>query len=187
MDAFGYLSVLLSIIIGLGVTQLLTSLGRVIRHRDRVRVDWLPILWSIVLLVVFVQVWWSMFGLRRQNDWTFGAFLFILGQTCGLYLMAAVLLPEQIETDSVDLAEHYQRQHRWFFSFLVATLILSLLKDRVINGRFPGGDNLGFHIVMLALSLSSILISSRRYQEASGIVAAGIIATYIALLFPRLQ
>ena len=187
MDAFGYLSVLLSIIIGLGVTQLLTAIGRVIRHRDRVRIDWLPLLWAIVLLVVFVQVWWSMFGLRGRNDWTFGAFLFILAQTCGLYLMSAVLLPEQIDAESVDLAAHYERQRRWFFSFLVATLILSLLKDRVINGRFPGGANLGFHIVMLALSISCMFIGSRRYQEATVILGAAIIATYIALLFPRLQ
>ena len=187
MDAFGYLSVLLSIIIGLGVTQLLTGIGRVIRHRDRVRVDWLPVLWAIVLLVVFVQVWWSMFGLRGKDEWTFGAFLFVLAQTCGLYLMSAVLLPEQIDAESVDLAAHYQRQHQWFFGLLVATLILSLLKDRVINGRFPEGENLIFHVVMLALSISSIFISSRRYQEASGIVGAGIIMTYIALLFPRLQ
>ena len=64
MDAFSYLSVLLSIILGLGLTQLLTAVGRVIRHRDRVRVDWLPMLWAGVLLVVYVQVWWSMFGLR---------------------------------------------------------------------------------------------------------------------------
>ena len=98
MDAFGYLSVLLSIIIGLGVTQLLTGLGRVIRHRDQVRIDWLPLLWAFVLLVVFVQVWWSMFGLRNYTGWTFGSFLFILGQTSALYLMAAVLLPEQLDT-----------------------------------------------------------------------------------------
>jgi hypothetical protein len=52
MDAFGYLSVLLSIILGLGLTQLLTAIGRLIRHRDRVRVHWLPLLWAAVLLLI---------------------------------------------------------------------------------------------------------------------------------------
>ena len=37
MDAFSYLSILLSIIVGLGLTQILTAVGRIIRHRDRVR------------------------------------------------------------------------------------------------------------------------------------------------------
>src|SRR2546430_11876759 len=51
-----YLSVLLSIILGLGLTQVLTAVGRLVRHRDRVRPDWLPLLWAAVLLVVYVQV-----------------------------------------------------------------------------------------------------------------------------------
>jgi hypothetical protein len=110
MDAFSYLSVLLSIIVGLGLTQLLTAAGRLIRHRDRVRVDWLPLLWAAVLLVVFVQVWWSMFGLRTYREWTFTGFLLILAQTCTLYMMAAVVLPEQVEGTTVDLAAHYERR-----------------------------------------------------------------------------
>src|SRR4051812_23106209 len=111
MDEFSYLSVLLSIIIGLGLTQLLTAVGRLIRHRDRVRFDWLPLLWASALLVVFVQVWWSMFGLRTFQQWTFPDFLLVLSQTCTLYLMAAVVLPEQVEGTTVDLAAHYERQH----------------------------------------------------------------------------
>ena len=187
MDAFGYLSVLLSIIIGLGVTQLLTAFGRVITHRDRVRIDWLPLLWGVILLVVFVQVWWSMFGLRLQRDWTFGGFLFILAQTGALYLMAAVLLPEQIDAESIDLAAHYERQRRWFFSFLVAALVISLAKDRVMNGSWPSSLNFAFHMIVMALALSAIFIGRRRYQEFAGIAGAGIFAAYIVVLFPRLQ
>lgn len=186
MDAFSYLSVLLSIIIGLGVTQLLTGVGRIIRNRDRVQVDWLPLLWAAILLVVFVQVWWSSFGLRTYRDWTFGSFLFILAQTGTLYLMAAVLLPEQID-ENPSLAVHYERQHRWFFGFLVAALTFSILKDRVINRQWPGSVNLGFHALMAAEALSAIFVRRRRYQEIVGILAVATIAAYIGLLFTRLQ
>jgi hypothetical protein len=187
MDAFSYLSVLLSIIIGLGLTQLLTAVGRLIRHRDRVRFDWLPLLWAAVMLVIFVQVWWSMFGLRSHRDWTFTAFLLVLAQTCTLYMMAAVVLPEQVDQTTVDLASHYEREHRWFFGFLIATLVISVAKDEVLNGSWPSAFNLGFHIFVAALSLSAIIVRSRRYQEAVGIVGAAAMATYIGLLFMRLQ
>ena len=187
MDAFSYLSVLLSIIIGLGMTQVLTAVGRVIRHRDRVAMYWLPVLWAAVMLVVFVQVWWSSFGLRQYGDWTFVGFLLLLGQTCTLYMMSAVILPDQVDETRVDLAAHYQRQHQWFFSFLVATLVLSLLKDRVINGRWPSGVNLGFHIFLGALALSAIFVRQRRYQEIVGGAGAAAIAVYIWLLFMRLR
>ena len=109
VDAFSYLSVLLSIILGLGLTQLLTAFGRLIRHRDRVRPDWLPLLWAAVLVVVYVQVWWAMFGLRSVRDWTFVAFLTVLAQTMTLYMMAALIVPEAVDDTGVDLAAHYDR------------------------------------------------------------------------------
>src|SRR5690242_855024 len=107
MDAFSYLSVLLSIILGLGLTQLLTAAGRLIRHRDRVRVHWLPLVWAAVLLVIYVQVWWSMYGLRLRSGWTFGAFSIVLAQTAALYLMAAVVLPEHVDEAHGDLGVYF--------------------------------------------------------------------------------
>jgi hypothetical protein len=186
LDAFPYLSVLLSIILGLGLTQVLTAVGRLVRHRDRVRLDWLPLLWAAVLLVVYVQVWWSMFGLRYHRDWTFVAFLIVLAQTGTLYVMAAVVLPEQLD-EAVDLRMYYEHQHRWFFGFFLATLIISVIKDLVINGRLPEGLNLGFHIFLAAVCISAVLIRRRRYQEVVGVTCAAAMAVYIGLLFSRLR
>jgi len=187
MDAFSYLSVLLSIIIGLGLTQVLTATGRLIRHRDHVRADWLPLLWAAVLLVVYVQVWWSMFGLRTYQDWTFTAFLLVLAQTGTLYVMAAVVLPEDVGEAGVDLGAYYDRHHRWFFGFFLATLIISVAKDLVITGRLPGTTNLAFHIFFAAVCTSALLIRRRRYQEVVGAAGAVAMASYIGLLFARLR
>ena len=187
MDAFSYLSVLLSIIIGLGLTQVLTAVGRIVRHRDRVRADWLPLLWAAVLLVVYVQVWWAMFGLRHVSEWTFAMFIVVLAQAATLYLMAAVALPEQVEEHQpIDLSDYYNRQHRWFFGFFFATLVISVIKDVVINGSVPAPLNLGFHIFLAAASLSAIVVRRRRYHELVGVASAVAFAAYIGLLFARL-
>jgi hypothetical protein len=187
MDAFSYLSVLLSIIIGLGLTQVLTAIGRLIRHRDRVRPDWLPLLWAAVMLLIYVQVWWSMFGLRHYRDWTFLSFLIVLTQTGTLYLMAAVALPEQPDESGLDLREYYGRQHRWFFGFFLATLAVSVAKEVIIAGRLPEAMNLAFHLFLAAASASAIVIRRRRYQEVVGVACAAAIAAYIGLLFMRLR
>ena len=186
MDAFSYLSVLLSIVLGLGLAQLLTAAGRLIRHRDRVRVDWLPLLWAAVLLILYVQVWWAMFGLRELREWTFVAFLAVLAQTITLYMMAAVVLPEQVDETGVDLAAYYERQHRWFFAFFLATLVVSVAKDLIITGHLPAPLNLAFHGVLAAASVSAIVVRRRRYHEVVGIIVALAVAAYIALLFTRL-
>lgn len=187
MDAFSYLSVLLSIILGLGLTQLLTAVGRVIRHRDHVRMDWLPMLWAAVLLLVYVQVWWSMFGMRQLRSWTFLEFLVVLGQTVTLYMMAALLLPDDIDASGVDLRGYYERQHRWFFTFFLATLVISVGKDVLIGGRLPEQLNVAFHIVFAAIALSAILVRRRRYHEIVGLTGAAAMVAYVGLLFARLR
>jgi hypothetical protein len=187
MDAFSYLSVLLSIILGLGMTQLLTATGRLIRHRDRVRVHWLPLLWAAVLLVIYVQVWWSMYGLRNHTGWTFLAFAAVLTQTATLYVMAAVALPEEIEASGTDLGVFFDRHHRWFFAFFLATLVVSVMKDVILDGRLPTRTNLGFHLVLAAGCVIGLLATRRRYQEVLGVGFAVAIVVYIGALFTRLH
>jgi len=187
VDSFSYLSVLLSIIIGLGLTQLLTATGRLIKHRDKVRVDWLPLLWAALLLVIYVQVWWAMFGLRHLRDWTFPAFLTVLAQTGTLYIMAAVALPEDIDEAGVDLRAYYERHHRWFFGFFLATVAVSVAKDLVVAGQLPDAVNLGFHVLLAAVCIVALVERRRRVHEAIGIVCAGLMFLYIGLLFVRLE
>ena|SRR5689334_16694955 len=187
MDAFSYLSVLLSIIIGLGVTQVLTAAGRLIRHRDRVRVTWLPVLWACVMLVVYVQVWWSMFGLRGKTDWTFAAFLVVLAQTATLYMMAAVVLPDEVSESGVDLGTYYERNRAWFFGFFLATLVISVLKDVLLSGQLPDAVNLGFHVFFALACISALIVRRWRYHEVLGVTCASAMVTYIALLFARLH
>ena len=50
MDAFSYLSVLISIILGLGITQLLTGLGRLMQVRRRTRLYGPAVAWVALLL-----------------------------------------------------------------------------------------------------------------------------------------
>jgi hypothetical protein len=186
MDAFSYLSVLLSIVLGLGLTQILTAVGRLIRHRDRVRVHWLPLLWAGLLLLIYVQVWWSMYGLRLRREWTFLAFVVVLAQTATLYVMAAVALPEEIEVNT-DLGAYFDRQHRWFFGFFLATLIISVAKDFILGGQLPDRLNLGFHAVFAAGCITGLLIPRRRYQEILAITLAIALLAYIGVLFARLH
>lgn len=187
MDAFGYLSVLLSIVLGIGLTQILTASGRLIRHRQFVRFYWPPLLWAGVLVVIYVQTWWSMFGLREETGWTFLAFLVVLAQTVTLYMVAALVLPEEVGDRGVDLREYYERQSAWTFGFILATLIVSILKDLVLGGRLPRPENLAFHVFLILMCIAAIVIRRPRFHEGLAVVGAVSIGVYIAALFARLQ
>jgi len=187
MDAFSYLSVLLSVIIGLGISQLLTSFGRLIRHRDIVRSYWPSLLWAGVLLLIFIQSWWAMFVLRHYTDWTFLAFAIVLLQTIALYMMAAVVLPETVEEAGVDLRIHFEKHRRWVFGFLLVAVITSVVKDVILYGRFADPANLAFHAIFMVSCISAILVRSARFHEFMAIASAIAMGAYVATLFARLQ
>ena len=187
MDAFNYLSVLLSIIIGLGMTQVLTAIGRIIRQRHAVVFYWVPAVWANLLLLIYVQSWWAMFGLREHRAWQFTDFLIVLLQAVTLYMMAAVVLPETIADDAVDLRAHYRNQRRWFFGFFLATLVVSVAKDLILAGAWPSGMNLGFHAVFAAIALIAIVSRRDRMHESLALLSGAVFATYVAVLFARLR
>lgn len=188
MDAFSYLSVLLSIILGFGITQVLQGLAGVIQHRARVAWYWPALCWALLLLLVDVQVWWALFGLRDFHGWTFLAFLVVLLQVIPLYMAAVLVLPPALPGDSgLDLRENYYRHHRWFFAFLVAALAASLLKDVVLAGELPRPGNLAFHLMWISLSLAAAISRRDWFHKANTLVAGLGFVTYVAVLFSKLQ
>ena len=112
MNEFSYLSVLLSIIIGLAVTQLLTGMRGQMLGRERVRGFWSTQMWAGVLLLVCTQTWWAMFDLRARQAWDFSDFAILLAQTIALYLLTGLVYPDFSADRAVDLRAHYFAQRR---------------------------------------------------------------------------
>ena len=186
MDAFSYLSVLLSIIIGLAMTQVLLGYRALLLSRSRVRLYWPVLLWSALILILATQNWWSSFGLAEHESWTFPVFATILLQTILLYMMAGLVLPDIPPGEPVDLEAHYYREVTPFFAIMLAMLAVSVVKDLLLDGHLPEGENLAFHGLFAAVALAALLTRRPRLHELLPplmVVATGV---YIALLFARL-
>ncbi|MEP6730930.1 MAG: hypothetical protein ABJE10_09840 [bacterium] len=187
MDQFNYLAVLISIILGLGITQLLGGVGRLLQGRRRVRVYWPSLAWVALLLIIDVQTWWTMFGLRQVRRWTFVEFLVVLLQPIVLYLLAALALPEATTDDTVDLRANYYGHSRWFFGLAVLLLVVSVVKDLTLSGRLPGPLNLSMH-GLFALGWGGAAITRREgYHRWLVVYTTILMIGYIALLFVHLQ
>lgn len=186
MDEFSYLIILVSIILGLGITRLLTGLGQQIERRGQIRSYWPAITWAIILLLVHVQSWWSMFGMRSHEGWTFLAFLVVLLQPIALYLLSALVLPTAGAGAVVDLRAHYYAQTRWFFALFGVLLVTSLVKDLTLSGSLPDTPNVAFHLVFLALAVTGAITKREGFHHANAAVTVVLLGVYIAALFSRL-
>jgi hypothetical protein len=185
MDAFSYLSVLISIVIGLALTQLLQGFRTILIARHRVRFYGPTLGWGVLLLFIGVQMWWAMFGMRQIVGWTFLQFALVLLQTVLLYLLAALVLPDVGSEQDVDLREHYFSQAPWFFGFGLALLVVSIVKDLVTGGR-PNNTNLTFHALFFVSWAIAAVTESEAYHQLLPWLMTVVFGVYILLLFARL-
>src|SRR5881275_953985 len=116
MDAFSYLSVLISIVLALGMTRVLAGVGEMLQARSRRRLYWVHAVWVANLFLYLVVAWWIFYRWRNQQPWTFFLFIFVLISPTILYLASIVLFPREGDLDpAIDYKAHYYANHRTFF------------------------------------------------------------------------
>lgn len=198
MDDFSYLSVLISIVLGLGVTNLLLGLARVIQLRERVKIYWPTLAWALTLLLVHVQTWWTMFSLREIEVWTFPLFALVLLQPILLFFLSALTLPDFDRHDTLDLRSNYFAQARWFFGILLALLLNSLLRGALLSADIQEGAHISmgslqvqvdliFHLVFIGGVTCGIIWMNEIYHKVLAALSVGALVLYIATLFTKLH
>lgn len=186
MDEFSYLSVLLSIILGLAITQVLQGYRALLLARGRVMFSTPVVIWSLLILLFAAQAWWASFDLRDRTHWDFLSFAVILLQMILLYMLAALVFPDVGPSDTVDLGEHSERHRRAFFGILIAMLLTSVTKTVILDDRLPSPTNLAFHLLLTGIAIAGILGKSRRVQLVLAVGAIIGFLAYVALLFAHL-
>jgi hypothetical protein len=94
MSLFEYVAVIVAVIIGMGVTQILQGVGGLLEARTRVRLYWVHLVFTGIILVGHFQFWWLFWSSRQVEAWSFFPFLFLLLQPIILYLISTLGFPE---------------------------------------------------------------------------------------------
>src|SRR3712207_1485139 len=135
MDAFGYISVIFSVVIGLGLSHLLTGFVELVKARRRVRFYWVHLLWVALTFVGHIFLWWSMWNLRLLRDWDFFSFLLVLLAPVLLYAAASFLIPKLEPDASIDLREYFYENRPAFFGINAAFTALMSAENWLLTGR----------------------------------------------------
>jgi hypothetical protein len=165
MTPFEFVGVFFSVVIGLGVTHLLSALSDVLEIRRRVRFYWVQSVWLVVVLLLLVQGWWGMWDLQSAPRWTYPAFLLQIGKLICLYLLSTLVLPRAAEgAGELDLAGHYYDMRAIFFTLLTLNMVLALVVNVTL---FDAALLSGAALIPAAggiLAAVAALTSSRAYH-----------------------
>ncbi len=181
MDVAAHAITLISIIIGLGLTEMFAKLYRLIRNRRRVRWDYLPLAWVFTLFLLVLNFWWFLF-LRLEGSAQTGTvadFGIILVPPILLFVATASVLPDFSGEDDWDMRRDYDEQRR----VILVTLALyqvSTFATAMAIGRFSWDFLAIVRLAILALIVAVLLSKSRRWDWLA-------VVAMLAVLFFRLS
>ena len=186
MSVAEYIAAFVSIIIGLALADLVTSLQRLLRAGRRVSWDWLTPMAALLTMAFVINVWWTMYGsLLRLDRISVAAFVPDLISLLLLFSIASSALPDEVPAEGLVLSRFYEDNRRWFWRlFALYTLWVTVVNGvRAASGGASAGTLAGVTVPNLVLAtLMVVLASTPRRRIHYAIVALLLVVTALAWL-----
>ena len=135
MSSFEFISILMSIIIGLGVTNLLAGTGRAFYRRRQNPMDEVHVVFTAATLLVLVLNWWVAFKWNSEVVWSFDKFLALIVWTIALYMLTIFLYPPDLSQEE----EHrgrFQQNRAGYYSAFIAFCLLDIALTAIRGDLF---------------------------------------------------
>ena len=176
MEAFEYVMVLVSIVIGLAVTHLLNALAagvhRLRGHGPPVRLEAVYLLWIFYLLTWLVSFWWWEFKFQEiESEWTFALYLFIITYAVALFLLSAVLVPNRL-VGVDDSYSYFMDVRRWFFGGMLLVIGLDTIDSFLKSTEWGLRPFYLFQSSVFVVAAVVGIISNRRSVQLAAAVAS---------------
>jgi hypothetical protein len=160
MTPFEYVTVLISIILGLGITQIVTGVADLVNQQERVKIYWPHLLWVVIIFVLHIQEWWATFELRQFDTWRLPTFLFVVLYPINLFILARLLFPLGLSNEVIDLKEFYYKNFKKIFGWSIILPLLSLITNVIIIGHSVQEE-----IVQLLLPIILLVMIRKKTQS----------------------
>ena len=181
-DIYPHIRIIMGMVIGLGITRLLSGIARIVQHPGHQRLSVVHLAWVVSVLLSLVHFWWWEIGLYEVEAWTFGTYLFIIAYAIALFLLCALLFPDNLyEYDGYQ--DYFFARRAWFFSVLAVTYLLdvadTLIKGEAHFSRFAH-EYLIRTPILVTLCLVAIRTASPRFHA---IFVAATLAYQLSWIF----
>lgn len=119
MRPFEFVMTLISIILALGVKELLAGVSRILR--GELKPYWIHEVWIGVLFIMQLQYSWTLFDLEAREEWVFLDLLRLLTPPVTLFLVSSLLFPARDR--EAELSEFYFEIRKPAFVLLAGLML----------------------------------------------------------------
>src|SRR6266576_2252514 len=149
---YQHVVVVMSIVLGLSVTQLLKGLAQLYRARTRVRPYWLHTAWVVLLVFFSLVLWWLFWNYRSIEEWSFLRFVLYLSPMIVFYFLTSIVIPDPSDPVT-SYKEYYFSTRLVVFGTFAVQIVLAHGAGVVVRGLplLDPADPLRLAMVVLLL------------------------------------
>ncbi len=148
-------AVMFVIILSMGIGHILVAAAAMVDRRVARRIDVLHVNWTILLLLIYFDLFWHTLDLLSTEQWGFASFLYIMTGAILIYFATCVLLPDMPADESLDKRAFYFEVSRQFFLMLALLQVWIIGVDVLLGGGFTSAGIVNLSTLLLALLLAS--------------------------------
>ena len=184
-DTYQHVVVVMSMVLGLAVTQLLRGMAQLHRTRGRVRTYWLHWAWVTLLVFFSLLLWWTFWNYRGITEWNFLRFALYLSPIIVLYYVTAIAFPDPSDNVTA-IREYYFANRVGFFGAFALCGVLAATVAAVVRGLPLSDSSYVFRLGLVLLMLILMRSQSARVHGALFVVCSSVMVLFIALYHFRL-
>lgn len=177
MTASEHVLILLSLVVSLALAHLLSGIARLI-HARNVRWSWLHGAWMLLVFVLLVDFWISVWQLRLQETWNILQVFFWMTMATIQYLIAALVVPDKVPESGISLADFHERNRSRYIGLFFINLGFAIAANLMLEG-FSSANYINF--TGIALLAAAGFARQRWLQWVGTIGMYAIFAVYFAI------
>jgi hypothetical protein len=164
MSSFEFIAALMSIIVGLGVTNLLAGAGRAFYRRKENPLDEVRIVLTLATLLLLSLQWWVTFKWNTEVSWSFDKFLVLIVWTITLYLLTVFLYPPDL-SEAEEHQGRFERNRSGYYSAFIALSLLDIVQTGIHEDLFHPIWYLSFIGQYTVLAAIGLIAHRRGYDR----------------------
>jgi hypothetical protein len=124
--------VLYSIIIGIGMSQILMAVGRILQAEKTIRLYWIHSAWVSLIFILHIFVWFNAWEYHAIQTWNLSQFLSFLTVPILLFITSVITFPDIYQDKEYDLRDYYYASFGWLHALSAALIVMVSINEFIL-------------------------------------------------------
>ena len=178
---FSFVMTMVSVVLSLGLTHLVSGNVQLFQPKRKVRFSFVHAAWTIIVYLMILDMWLSLWSLRTETDWRLTDLILILLGVLILYVISVLLTPPRDE--DIDLsAFHLENRRRYLGVGIAYELWGAWVNIAVLPENFDIASLMST-VPMIACMLAAMVFTQPWVQRLAAAGALVNVAIYYVMFF----